>query len=432
VKNAIDYLHQGNFFPAMYSVLNRNIRYTFSFFSAMVKFLVRAKSTNTYSFMEDYWKDGLIQKLFSKCRESINHYRAEELFYLTYFCDNILVHYSNLFTDLDYDSKSDLLMVTDNLVLNDSWSFTSVRSKHYVQLTESSDDEYYFEIEALSDGIIQIGICNENCVFDAEGGTGVGDCANSYAVDLNRLKKWHASSKSNGDYGSACWGYGDIITVILAKDSMRGGYTISYLSNGGDLGEAFLVPFNEHRWYPAVTVSSLEGCRLLFNNPWDRFRHVDSNYATSFKKGVIPLKPTKYRFQRNSLFLEVYCISDLVQDEQLYLINEEGLISKLLVFTKDGKIRIFDLNAEFTLSARPFDNLEAMKFEEVSLEASNPWSVSLSFIESGIKLVHLTGEMQFDERSENLTPYYSGKCLKLSFKRKPSFIVDDDVGEEAD
>jgi hypothetical protein len=40
--------------------------------------------------------------------------------------------------------------------------------------------------------------------------------------------------------------------------------------------------------------------------------------------------------------------------------------------------------------------------------------------------------MQFDERSENLTPYYSGKCLKLSFKRKPSFIVDDDVGEEAD
>jgi hypothetical protein len=48
-----------------------------------------------------------------------------------------------------------------------------------------------FEIELLSEGLLQVGWATERCNFDVSRGRGVGDDNYSYAYDGMRAKKWH-------------------------------------------------------------------------------------------------------------------------------------------------------------------------------------------------------------------------------------------------
>lgn len=72
-------------------------------------------------------------------------------------------------------------------IRNDVWTFESVRAKY----GKIGAGRHVYEVELNTDGIIQIGWSDGNCVFDPESGTGVGDDFNSYSYDGHRQRKWH-------------------------------------------------------------------------------------------------------------------------------------------------------------------------------------------------------------------------------------------------
>lgn len=74
-----------------------------------------------------------------------------------------------------------------NLVVhNPTWSFESAMLKQSV----TGSGKYAFEVEIISDGIMQIG-WSSKFDFDPFLGRGVGDDADSYAFDGCRVRKWH-------------------------------------------------------------------------------------------------------------------------------------------------------------------------------------------------------------------------------------------------
>lgn len=74
-------------------------------------------------------------------------------------------------------------------IRNDSWTFESVVSK----CGKIGNGIFAYEVELLTDGIIQVGWLNDKCEFDSEAGDGVGDDKYSYSYDGFRQRKWHKS-----------------------------------------------------------------------------------------------------------------------------------------------------------------------------------------------------------------------------------------------
>lgn len=191
--------------------------------------------------------------------------------------------YENQYVELNkVDKTSSLILSLDRReIRNDGWGFESVRANTGFIYA----GKYGYEVELKTDGIIQIGWATKSCRFDPEAGTGVGDDRHSYAYDGRRKKRWHGELKENNDYGDD-WIEGDIITVLLDLDNG----TISYLQNGISLGVAFRNIDTTQQWFPAISVATNQGCRVVFGDALVALRHLPSGYmccgeiATSLEK----------------------------------------------------------------------------------------------------------------------------------------------------
>ena len=148
-------------------------------------------------------------------------------------------------------------------VRNDSWKFESIRTGRGVR-----GGRWYFEVQLLTPGIVQVGWASARSVFDAECGSGVGDDSHSYSYDGFRQRKWHGKRHEDNVYGKA-WRMGDVVSCLADLDAGA----LRYWQNGEDLGVAFEGVNVEETWYPAVSLSSNQQCRFVFGNPGDVFRH---------------------------------------------------------------------------------------------------------------------------------------------------------------
>ncbi|KNE57362.1 hypothetical protein AMAG_18043 [Allomyces macrogynus ATCC 38327] len=155
---------------------------------------------------------------------------------------------------------------------NTTWAFESVRATHGVH----TSGRFMFEVELLSDGLFQIGWASQQCHFNLTNGRGVGDDEHSYAYDGKRCKKWHGQVvHSEGmDYGMM-WSPGDRVGCMIDLDEA----TISYSLNGHDLGIAFEGVNSETIWYPALSMSSNQGCRVHFGHALDPIYFPNADYV---------------------------------------------------------------------------------------------------------------------------------------------------------
>jgi hypothetical protein len=160
-------------------------------------------------------------------------------------------------SDTDKTSSS-VLSACHWKIRNDSWEFESIRSNYGIK---SHKGKYIYEIVLDTDGIIQIGWATKKAVFYPKVGDGIGDDENSYSYDGNRKKKWHGSSPKNNSYGES-WVVNDVISTVLDLDNGE----ISYYQNGLPLGVAFTDVDTNEIWYPAISLSSDQGCSFHFGS----------------------------------------------------------------------------------------------------------------------------------------------------------------------
>ncbi|PRP84918.1 hypothetical protein PROFUN_07572 [Planoprotostelium fungivorum] len=108
--------------------------------------------------------------------------------------------------------------------------------------------KWYFEVKLVSSGKIHIGWCTEKHSDSQKGG--IGSDTESWAYDGTSQRAFGGREGTNTRYGTY-WNQGDVIGVLADFEAR----TISYYSNGRDLGVAFSnVPASEGL-YPAITLT---------------------------------------------------------------------------------------------------------------------------------------------------------------------------------
>ncbi|ORX41985.1 ARM repeat-containing protein [Piromyces finnis] len=250
-----DFLLKEKMISLLYSLLNENKT-------------IAAKSIQALSLCADKCDDKqvFINELFSY--QTVLNYileGSEVSFYVERFL-SLISNYSLEelskckdyveFSDTDKTSSS-VLSVCKWKIRNDSWKFESIRSNYGIK----HKGKYIYEIVLETDGIIQIGWATKDAVFDPKAGNGIGDDENSYSYDGHRKKKWHGLNPKNNSYGES-WVVNDIISTVLDLDNGE----ISYYQNGLPLGVAFTEIDTEKEWYPAISLSSDQGCGIHFGS----------------------------------------------------------------------------------------------------------------------------------------------------------------------
>ncbi len=119
-----------------------------------------------------------------------------------------------------------------------------------------SSGKWYYEVELLGNGCVQVGWVDMTYRGGSSDGDGVGDCARSWAYDGYRNLRWHDGSTP---YGRR-WKTGDIVGCSLDLDEC----TISFSLNGEDLGIAFSGFSYSRGLFPAASFNRRQGLRWIF------------------------------------------------------------------------------------------------------------------------------------------------------------------------
>lgn len=123
---------------------------------------------------------------------------------------------------------------------------------------------WYFEVEMVSEGVVQVGWCTAAFAASSAEGDGVGDHAASWSFDGARCLAW-AGGESRPYGRQEPWVAGDILGCLLElSPSGAGGETSARLSfslNGDDLGAAHELQLRAETLYPALSLEAGEVCR---------------------------------------------------------------------------------------------------------------------------------------------------------------------------
>ncbi|OQS06935.1 hypothetical protein THRCLA_01051 [Thraustotheca clavata] len=123
--------------------------------------------------------------------------------------------------------------------------------------------QWYYEVEVVTTGVMQLGWADSTFQADDEEGDGVGDHAASWAYDGNRQLKWNNGISAT--YGKT-WSAGDIVGCFLDADAR----VVQFSLNGELLGIAFdeIMPPTEKSdssyggFFPAFSLEENEQMRI--------------------------------------------------------------------------------------------------------------------------------------------------------------------------
>lgn len=135
-------------------------------------------------------------------------------------------------------------------------------------ILEETKGRWMYEVILQTDGCMQIGFCTPQFDCKPWRGSGVGDDCHSWAIDCQRLLKWHGEKSFSyarrwGTDGWVQWKAGDVIGCIFDADQNE----ISFAWNGYDLGVAFSVPPCTRPLFPAVSLSAGQGVQFVLEGP---------------------------------------------------------------------------------------------------------------------------------------------------------------------
>lgn len=148
-------------------------------------------------------------------------------------------------------------------VRNDRAGFASARGTTCI-----TDEKWFYEVELLTPGVMQIGWATKLAFFDSEEGIGVGDEVHSFGYDGCRNLFWYKGDSS--PYGDEPWKVGDFIGVYFDVDNG----TMSYYVNGKDLGVCFKFDeeernqhlVDEEGFFPAFSFTSYQHAIINFGH----------------------------------------------------------------------------------------------------------------------------------------------------------------------
>ena len=157
---------------------------------------------------------------------------------------------------------------------------------------------YFYEVEIMTEGLMQIGFADGSFRCDPASGQGVGDHLHSWAFDGMRTKKWNVACDS---YGKR-WRVGDIVGALIDMDLME----IRYFLNGEDLGQAFVSFPSSQPIFPALSLNvrqtarvNIGQCRFMCVKLHNCDLHLYYLQVSSRREGWVPLQARVPGFQRD-------------------------------------------------------------------------------------------------------------------------------------
>lgn len=162
-------------------------------------------------------------------------------------------------------------------VRNDSTNFESV-----IATTSVKTGKWYYEMQLLTAGVMQVGWANKYCSFSNDEGRGVGDDMNGFAFDGYRKKVWMGGECA--EYGSERWKEGDVVGAFLDLDEKTAWFTINGVEVGGAID---LVPeILEFGLYPAISLMAFQNVRFNFGK--EAYKHSPPSEYHSLNSVPIP------------------------------------------------------------------------------------------------------------------------------------------------
>lgn len=156
------------------------------------------------------------------------------------------------------DKSSFMVLAGDVQISPDGTSMRALSTFPSIRLTSNylhkRTGRYYYEIEVLSEGLMQVGFADESFRCDPSSGQGVGDHLHSWAYDGLRSKKWNVACDS---YGKR-WHIGDIVGALLDTDLLE----MKFYLNGEDLGPAFSNFSPSLPMFPALSLNIRQSVRV--------------------------------------------------------------------------------------------------------------------------------------------------------------------------
>jgi len=140
---------------------------------------------------------------------------------------------------------------------------------------ELKKGKWYYEMQLIETGLVQIGWADGEYRGDASRGQGVGDDSHSWAYDGSRTVKFHGGSSG---YGKS-WSKGDVVGCAVDLDS-----GVCSFSLNGDFEDPMGLAFSDmspSRFLtPAVSLNSGPTVRLLFRRSDFSFAPPDESYRS--------------------------------------------------------------------------------------------------------------------------------------------------------
>lgn len=196
--------------------------------------------------------------------------------------------------DSRYISEIESANVAYPAIISKSYNAGGVRIKGLsnfptlrVANVELRHGKWYYEVQLITDGLMQIGWVDSIFSCDDDDGQGVGDDSHSWAFDGCRFKKWNGSS---GSYGAA-WHSGDVIGCFLDLDNCVMRFTL----NGFDLGVAFSAFSYTGGLCPAISLNQGESINLNvggFPFQFPPICYADAQ-VTEFSAVIVASQPCK-------------------------------------------------------------------------------------------------------------------------------------------
>ena len=225
---------------------------------------------------------------------------------------------------------------------------------------------WYYEIELLSDGLMQLGWVTDDFLGGSnETGLGVGDDESSWAIDGFRRKAFHAGKEDEitftGESESDGWKAGDVVGCYLQINPAKSG------NNNGKLG----VPVSiAHIWftlngnrcskdYRVMLSSTATSFYPAFSLEQDESILVNTGYA----------QPWRYEPNRDGLRVRGVCGVGSVSREVL----RDECVEEEVVLEEEGK-KVEDQKKEGERegeTVKPVTVSEPVEFEPIHLESSD-------------------------------------------------------------
>jgi len=161
----------------------------------------------------------------------------------------------------------------------DAFSFESVRCTFQVD-----SGVWYYELEVVTEGIMQVGWATKESKFLNHDGYGIGDDEHSVAFDGCRQLVWHHAGSQSIAHQVERWKAGDIVGSLLDLNKKK----LTFFHNGLAISPIYdFFAHNESGFFAAASFMSFQQCRFNFGSRPFKFPPDDVEFRSFNSEGSL-------------------------------------------------------------------------------------------------------------------------------------------------